>query len=290
MCLPTVATDDDPPTADTPSNAPSRKWTCKCCNNNISSKDNRHTREPGGCRYPNVVPDDWQCPACKLHKPRKGKGHTLGEDCKYQESPSGAQVRGQHVRPRQSQRHPRDPQPRVAADPTSHERVDPDPGLDVETIVIDEETSEPASSSTTRRSFRSQGAGGVEDPEGLPSLTDAKTWTMFDLGRALQQLRSDDPGLVKRTLRTLHVRWWHSQAHDMIRILSLAGLPKSVTDQIKPIVDTCRACRDWFRPAATNMSTLRMSTKFNEYVQCDLLFVGDLVILHMIDELSLIHI
>eukprot|EP00959_Pyramimonas_sp_CCMP1952_P052880 1105928-Pyramimonas_sp.AAC.1 len=50
------------------------------------------------------------------------------------------------------------------------------------------------------------------------------------------------------------------------------------------IVDTCRACRMWQRPAPKNMPTMRLSLTFNEYVQVDLLFVGELIVVHLIDE------
>ena len=40
----------------------------------------------------------------------------------------------------------------------------------------------------------------------------------------------------------------------------------------------------WHRPADKATTSTRVSTKFNEVVQIDLLFVEDLIILHMIDE------
>ena len=40
----------------------------------------------------------------------------------------------------------------------------------------------------------------------------------------------------------------------------------------------------WNRPSSHAISSSRVSTKFNEVVQVDLLFVEDLIILHMIDE------
>ena len=70
----------------------------------------------------------------------------------------------------------------------------------------------------------------------------------------------------------------------MIKILNLANISKEVQEKCREIVDTCRACREWQRPAPKNMATLRISNQFNEYVEIDLLFVGDMIILHIIDE------
>ena len=40
----------------------------------------------------------------------------------------------------------------------------------------------------------------------------------------------------------------------------------------------------WHRPSERAVTTTRLSTKFNEVVQVDLLFVEDLILVHMIDE------
>ena len=61
---------------------------------------------------------------------------------------------------------------------------------------------------------------------------------------------------------------------------------------IPSIVDTCRICRTWARNAPATRTTTRLSTRFNQCVQCDLLFYSDeleqrlqsFVILHMVDE------
>ena len=38
---------------------------------------------------------------------------------------------------------------------------------------------------------------------------DEPSWSKHDLGFALQQLRSLREGIVRRTLRKLHIRWFH---------------------------------------------------------------------------------
>jgi len=70
----------------------------------------------------------------------------------------------------------------------------------------------------------------------------------------------------------------------MMKILDLANISKEVQEKCWEIMDTCRACREWQRPAPKDMATLRISIQFNEYIEIDLLFVGDMIILHIIDE------
>ena len=109
-------------------------------------------------------------------------------------------------------------------------------------------------------------------------------WGSFDLGRALVELRSVRPGVVRRALRRLHLRWYHAGAATMKRLLSLAGVPASVTSQVGTVVDTCRICRSWARPAPKSVATSRISERFGEVVQSDLLFYKRKVILHVVDE------
>ena len=73
-------------------------------------------------------------------------------------------------------------------------------------------------------------------------------WTQFDLGTALQELRSVREGVMRMALRKLHQRWWHAPAKRMKELLSLAGCDSNVLDAVQDIVDTCRACRQWTRP------------------------------------------
>ena len=84
----------------------------------------------------------------------------------------------------------------------------------------------------------------------------------------------------------LHIRWWHAQAHDMVRILKLAGVPAEAETRALcgEIVDTCRACREWQRPSPKNALSLRLAESFNQHVQIDVLFVNNLIVLHIIDE------
>ena len=88
------------------------------------------------------------------------------------------------------------------------------------------------------------------------------------------------------------MRWYHASIQQMEKLLSLVGVPSKVMQLIPSIVDTCRICRTWARNAPDTRIAVRMSTQFNQCVQCDLLFYSDetdrqlqsYIILHMVDE------
>jgi len=108
-------------------------------------------------------------------------------------------------------------------------------------------------------------------------------WSSWDLGRSLQLLRSANPAVVRRTLRLLHIRWWHASAEKMTNLLRSAGLPVAVLNMVDAIVDTCRPCRMWKRPGPANTTTSRMNYNFNDVVQHDLMFIKKLPWQHLID-------
>ena len=109
-------------------------------------------------------------------------------------------------------------------------------------------------------------------------------WSSFDLGKALRNLRSSNQAIIVRQLRILHLRWWHAKSNKMKTILETAGLPKAILDLIPGVIDTCKVCRLWQRPGRSAISSSRLSIEFNHNVQADLLFIGVLIILHMICE------
>ena len=69
----------------------------------------------------------------------------------------------------------------------------------------------------------------------------------------------------------------------METLLQAAGIPHDVIVLAKQIVDTCQVCRAWTRPTPRAVATSALPTKFNQTVQCDLLFVKDKIVLHTID-------
>jgi len=100
----------------------------------------------------------------------------------------------------------------------------------------------------------------------------------------MRLLHSTNDGVLRRTLRRLHVRFWHAGTSKMIEILRLAGAPNNALKIIKEIVDTCRVCRMWSKPAPKSMTTSRMARDFNEIVQWDILFHRKQMISHLLDE------
>ena len=109
-------------------------------------------------------------------------------------------------------------------------------------------------------------------------------WTSFDLGKSLRALRSTNIPVVVRQLRVLHLRWWHAKAAKMRALLQSAGLPKTVLDQVQGVVDSCRVCRLWQSNGRNAVTSNRQSIEFNETIQIDLLFISELIILHMVCE------
>jgi hypothetical protein len=107
-------------------------------------------------------------------------------------------------------------------------------------------------------------------------------WTQWDLGRALKGLRSAVPGMRQRTIRRMHVRLWHAPAQRLRDLMSAAGLPKEILDDVQAVVDTCSVCREWQRNGNKPMASLSFTSAFNEGVQFDLLFLEGEPVVHTI--------
>ena len=86
---------------------------------------------------------------------------------------------------------------------------------------------------------------------------------------------------------------------QMISLLEMIGCPESTLKLISDIVATCRVCRTWTRKAPDVKLAIRLSIRFNQCAQVDLLFsecaatsMGssslraptDHIVLHMVDE------
>ena len=125
----------------------------------------------------------------------------------------------------------------------------------------------------------------ADAPAGAPEAeAEERAWNRFDLGRALQQLRSVREGVVLRALRQLHIRWYHCSAHKMKDLLQAAGVSPDVLNLVARVVDTCSICRAWSRPGPRSVATTSLPTRFNEVVEADLLFYKQHVILHLLDR------
>lgn len=126
-----------------------------------------------------------------------------------------------------------------------------------------------------------RGVGSVQPME--PDEALQPTWSRHDLGAILQQLNSVRTGIVRRSLRKLHIRWFHCGASRMKMLLTSAGVKSDIMALVDEIVETCSICRMWARPGPRSVSSTSVYTRFNQCVQYDLLFFKTHIILHMID-------
>ena len=61
-------------------------------------------------------------------------------------------------------------------------------------------------------------------------------------------------------------------------------MSERVLKLIEPVVKGCRVCRMWARPGQKAAAATRLTTRFNDVLQGDLLFIFDLAVLHLVDE------
>ena len=68
----------------------------------------------------------------------------------------------------------------------------------------------------------------------------------------------------------------------MRRFLDRVGVSDRVLELIPEIVQTCKVCREWAKPGPDNVCSVEIPDKFNDQVECDLLFVRKHIIFHML--------
>ena len=138
----------------------------------------------------------------------------------------------------------------------------------------DDQPASPPARSADARGSADAPAAPVEDEARVDAgaAADEEDWTKFDLGRSLLQLRSVRESIVRRTLRLLHIRWYHASTQKMKNLLSAAGVEPRVLQIVPTIVDTCKVCRAWMRTGPRSVASTRLPNSFNSEVQLDLLF------------------
>ena len=59
-----------------------------------------------------------------------------------------------------------------------------------------------------------------------------RDWSSFDLGRAMTLLNSRNEAVIKKTLRRLHIRFWHAPAATMDHLLKAAWVPPQALNMV----------------------------------------------------------
>ena len=288
------------------------RWTCDACVRNLARASPKHLLDHT-CR--------WAVASTKqpgLSRERKGSHPRDGRV--QQSSDPTAELRMADLAPDERPSLPsassRDPNPHSLPSASSHEPH----SHDGETAEVSDETHRVSSrgsgarvSGPRRRDMASQvseGGAGVRvvrdrgersveggappnpgDGGGEGAVRDAPQsdnvegdeWSRFDIGRALQELRSSKPAVVRRAMRRLHLRWFHAPAARMESLLQAAGVAAGVIAIAKQVVDTCSVCRAWAKPGPRTVTSTALPSRFNQLIQCDLLFIKTHVILHTID-------
>ena len=70
----------------------------------------------------------------------------------------------------------------------------------------------------------------------------------------------------------------------MRKFLDRVGVPEDILKLIPDIVSTCSVCREWQKPGPDNSMSVDLPDKFNEQVECDLVFIFKSTIFHMLDR------
>ena len=271
----TVQTNDGPvegpPRGRDPSAPPVSQSKCLGCRHRRARTDPEHSRIVGECGYPYDEPIVWPCIGCQQRKVKSDDAHTfVPGECRM----TVAQER--RSAPRRGHE-PRDPRRKATDDETA--RLNPADLPDPPLSSSGSSSRGPDVSSRTRRTYRDQHVG-------PPNPSD---WVSFDVGNTLRALRTNGPTVQRKLIRKLHLRWWHASAQSMIRLLERAGVPKQVLEIIPDIVDTCAVCRTWSQPLPQSVASVNIPDKFNDQVECDIVFIYSHNILHFVDRCTRWH-
>lgn len=274
--------------------------TCPGCKHYRARADPEHTRVIGQCCYPYDEPKIPDCEGCLQHRPSTNDSHTYSGDCKYATAPKRAAHKRQGA-------HPRDPAQPASADPTSHMPGN-DNGIELGAAAEDAALEQlerlgPSSTAATDGGSSSSSSTAARPGRGPDTVERVRRtyadsaagpennadWTTFDVQRSLKALRVGTVPQQRLVIRKLHIRWWHASAAAMHKLLERAGCPKTALDLIKPICDTCAACRAWAKPLPESVASLEMADTFNQQVEYDLLFIYKFIIFHCIDRCTRWH-
>ena len=73
----------------------------------------------------------------------------------------------------------------------------------------------------------------------------------------------------------------------MTKLLEYVGVPQRVLNLIPETVGTCQLCRAWTKPGPSQLCCDEDTNKFNEHVECDLVYLDKQhIIVHMLDKFT----
>ena len=276
---------------------------CPGCRGKQHWSSHLHDRAPH-CKFQDHEASTFDCPACKQNLRCGDDGHTCDGDCRW--TPEQHRIaRGRDITVRTG-RHPReaarpdhrmpegDAQPQLP-DGTdlgeSEERIR-DPPPEGGTVTP------PAEGQIVPYRAPRSGAAGSRDivPVHRGAFRDAMSgtvepydWTRFNISNSLRALRLGTKEAKRTLLRKLHLRWWHASVTAMTTTLKAAGVPEEIIKMIPEVVHSCRECRAWLTPKPRTIPSMRVSLRFNQHVEMDLMFYKKEVILHLIDRCTRWH-
>ena len=312
LVFPSIAAGTSDPPGDEPE-AGSEPWRkCRGCLWRLHKHDARHTRKHGECKHPDVEAVEFKCPGCMKGHPRSSDSHNYGPDCRHALTSSRTGVRKRPYARVKADAEPtsklkasdlgkRDeaaaedampPEPRPAAEAAEPAQAS-DAAGPAELRPVESEALVPVDDAEASGERRGRGPDTVARVRRTYGESETQTpvpadWSSFDIGSSLRGIKFANEDGQRRILRKLHVRWWHISAHRMKAVLQKAGISGKILEMIDSIVDTCRICRTWARPAADAVSSSRIITGFNVEVEGDLIFYKTMrklhPILHLVDR------
>ena len=259
---------------------------CPGCRRNKPADHVDHSRIDGQCRFPRVASREYLCPGCLRNKPMSDPSHTNDDQCRNPfRRPRAAEGLGRLPREVGTRRAlGRRPDPRIMRD---------DPPL-VPSEPVGEPDDQEAVPHGQARSLRyGRDIRSRDQRSALRSYGDEdQLWGPSDLKQVVRLLNDKDDSVIRKQLRRLHLRWTHASTEQLRNLLSLLGVSSRAMELIPEVVDSCRICRMWAPKAPAVKVTARLSIRFNQCLQADLLFyanefevpVADYILIHMIDE------
>ena len=202
----------------------------------MNKTDSSHNRVEGVCKHPFVEPVVHECRGCQKRMPEASLSHShIPGECKFSNS------FGRRSAPRTG-RHPRAPRVPAHGIPGSDAQAQLPDGTDLGSEVVDpSDQAQPQESSPAPESHSERAVRGPDIVErerrtfreasvGAPRPND---WSRFDIASSLRNLKSDNPSVVLKELRKLHLRWWHAGSTGMSKILAASGISHQVLGKIR---------------------------------------------------------